>query len=417
MKFSIRLKNPINYSIFDLITMLLFINSGFYISSCPVVAPVYIFFYIAIIYYTVTILIKLKFPKLIFSSKLALIAILYIGVSQFIICGKPIAIIGSIATFSFYILGTVLFPRLGYYKSIVMSDAMLLWSSIFYGLDTFYRLSLFNFNLSYLFQGMNFYAMKTSTLLYADTNTVGINVTVLIFLAYYLYKKTLHKKYIKYIVIFSLLNLLSFSRASIFATIITVLFISIFPSISISLKKLENLPWHKISIKKIIANSFLFILAIISTCVVYYIIAYISTDPSFGTKIELFNTLDRYIHYTQMKDLLFGIGFNTGRLFEFGSERGYAHTYLLTYICETGLCGYILVTSFLISVLYETKKNIIILLPFFIIGISLISHAQLHLFYTVLALIWFFEHYNHLYVPNVVQNKMKGLEYDSYKNI
>ena len=105
------------------------------------------------------------------------------------------------------------------------------------------------------------------------------------------------------------------------------------------------------------------------------------------SKIDLFNVIGTFFQKAELKDILIGIGFNNGRIKEF-SEIGYAHAYLTTYICETGVIGYLLVTTFLISIGIETKKIIMLIFAFFIMGISYVGHAQLHLFYTTLILMW-----------------------------
>lgn len=385
-----------NCSLLYILTFLLFLNSGFYFNSFPAVSPVYIIFYITLFYLIFREIKTNESFKLPIQSALGLIAVIYILLSQLFVCGRFIAILGSIVTFSFYILGTILLPKMNYQKVLFLCKSILIYYIIIYGADTIYRLALFKFNLAYLFTGLNFYEMKVATLLYADTNTIGINTTILALLAYYIFKITKQKSYIKYVIIYSILNILSFSRASIFAEILTLILLFLYEMCRKIIKKSQNHKYWQISLNKLLIGCTLVTASIIGLFILLKIIIYINTDPSFYTKIELFNTLKRFLKEAPLKDLLFGIGYNNGRLFEYGSERGYAHTYLLTYLCETGICGYIAVTSYLGTILFKTPKTIIILFPFFIIGISLIAHTQLHLFYTVLALMWYFERYPYI---------------------
>lgn len=411
MNLCIKLPKLNSINIHYLIALLLFTNSGFYFFDFPIIAPVYIFFYIGVLFYIVDTVITMRIAKIPLSSILALCFCIYILISQIFVGGKPIAILGSIATFLFYVLGTLILPRFKTENVLKIGNLMLILSLLIYGIDTIYRLALFKFNLFYLLTGLNFYQMKIATLLYADTNTIGINTVVLTFFAYYLYLITSKRYYWFFILLFSILNFLSFSRASIIAEILTVIFLAVISSLKILFRHSNIKSIYQLSLKKILNFLFLLILAIIGIFVTLKIIIYISIDPSFGTKIELFNTMKNFLHNASNKDLLLGIGYNNGRLFEFGSERGYAHTYLLTYLCETGFCGYILVTIFLLTAFLETPKNILILFPFVIVGISLIAHTQLHLFYTVLALIWYFEHFSKQikYTTNINKNYKEGV--------
>lgn len=376
-----------------IISFLLFVNSGFYFNNFPVIAPVYLCFYIAILYLMAIIALKHSI-KLPYQSLIGLIAVLYIFISQFFVEGKIIAIFGSTATFLFYIIGTIFLPQLSYKKNLFIANAILKYHIVIYGLDTLYRLAFVNFNIANMFYGLNFYTMKTTTLLYADTNTIGINTSILALFGLYLFNLTKNRSYIKYIIIYSVFNILSFSRASIFAEVLTLLLLLIMLSIKeLWLKRKVKLPSFCISLKTMIVYIFLFAVTIASLFILIKIISYINYDPSFHTKIGAFNTFKTFILTAPLNDFLFGIGFNNGRLVEYGSTiaKAYAHTYLLTYFAETGLCGFLLVSSFLLSILYKTHANLILLIPYSIFGISLIAHTQLHLFYALLAFIWYFE--------------------------
>lgn len=378
-----------NLNIF-LICLFLFVNSGFYIKYLPAISPVYIFLFITL-FITMLYIIKKQRIALAKSALMGLITIFYILSTQFILQGRPEAILGSVATMSFYILGTMYLPKLSSKQVFFIAEALLLFSLIIYGADTLYRLSLFNFDILKLLNGTSFYAMKVRCWLYGDTNPLAIATASLFFLALYLYMRTKQIKYLFFIIIYALGTFLTFSRSVIIAICVTL---AIFFLLSIFKHLLKTKNYtnyiYKIKIKTLFYYIILIISFILSMLMGYKIINYLMTDGSFLSKLDLLNVIVNFFKNANIQDILLGIGFNNGRIKEF-SHIGYAHAYLTTYICETGIIGYCLVTSFLLSIALETKKTIMLIFAFFIMGISYIGHAQLHLFYTVLALIYYFE--------------------------
>ena len=375
--------------IYFIIIFFMFINSGFYIQFFPAFSPVYIFFYLGLLFTFIYIALKqkIRLPK---SSLLGCLVIFYVLTSQFILGGRPEAILGSVATMLFYVIGTILLPCFSIKKYFFITDSLLCFMSFIYGADTIYRLSLFGFNVLGLMK--SFYQMKVECFLYGDTNPLAVSSATLLFFAFYLYQMTKLKKYFYYVIIFSIITFLTFSRSAIIATIIVLFAFYIFKI----LKYLQTTLKETINISKIpIKITFVYFTFILFIIFGLYIgkniIIYLMSDGSFMTKLDLFSDTIHFFTKAPINDLLLGIGFNNGRILEY-STRGYAHAYLTTYILETGIIGYILVTSFLIYILNETKMTWTVIVAFFIMGISYIGHSQLHLFYAVLALIWNLEH-------------------------
>lgn len=375
-----------------IVSLLLFLNSGFYIKYLPALSPVYILLYINLLFLCFYIFFK-KNISLTYSSILGLIFVIYILSTQFILTGRPEAILGSAATIMFYILGTIYLPKLTLKQVYFIADLMLIFYIILYGADTLYRLAIFGFNIAKLFIGTSFYSMKVNCWLYGDTNPLAIAAASMFFLAFYLYLKTKKFKYMIYLLLYSLITFFTFSRSVIIAIIVTLSIYFILHIIKVLRKRSNYKTLTQIKLKTFIYFIVLFIMLIIAIFGGIKIITYLMTDNSFMTKIGLMKDIGNFIQKAPLNELILGIGYNNGRITEY-SSRGYAHAYLTTYIIETGFIGYILVTSFLISVIAETKKNIILIFAFFIMGISYIGHAQLHLFYTVLILIWYFEKYD-----------------------
>ena len=387
-KIKIKIQNPQSFSFLFCVTFLLYANSGFYFSSFPILSPVYIFFYF-ILLIIVFLFLKKTTQKITLQSVIGLILVFYILISQTLVQGKPIALLGSAATFLFYIFGTLLLPKFSFSKVLIIANGMLLISLILGLIDTIYRLNLVNFNIYNLL--LNFYEIKKQCLFYADTNSLAINTTILTFFSIYLYNLLKYKKYIFFAGAFFIITLLSCSRSAMFATLITFFILYGFKIIIYLIKSKNSIfDIAKLPTKKMLYYTILILTSIIFILVLYKILLFLATDGSFSTKLNLLEALINFIQNAPLINLLLGTGYNNGGISLY-SDLDYAHSYLATYVIETGFFGYLLVTSFLLSILYKTKKTIYLLIPFFIMGISHISHTQLHLFYTALVLIWFFE--------------------------
>ena len=382
-----------NFSLDYIIPFLMFSFCGCYISRIAPISPVFLFFYLGIIYFFFNYICKLKRIKITKSVLFACGVILYIVMSQLLIGNDLIKVFGAIVPTMFYIMSIILLPKLPEKQTKKISDFMLFISTIWFSADTIYRLMNFKFNILYMLSGFNFYASKKMTLLYADTNTVGINAVVLVFFSFYLYRIYRNKLYLFYTILFTLINILSLSRSSIFAEILTFFLIFLYKNIKIVVRN-KSIYLESVPLKKIFASIIIFISIIVAIYYGIYFVIYLLSDGSFGTKINLFETLKTFLFNAPIESIFWGLGFNTGHLYKYGSVVGYAHTYLLTYIAETGIVGYIFVTGFLISILLETKSTIIQFIPFFIYGLSLVCHAQLHIFYTVLGIMWYYHRLN-----------------------
>ena len=368
---------------------LIFINSGFYFSKVPYIAPIYLAIYIALPLLFVILIVKNSF-KMSISAILGFVFIIYIIFSQIIVEGKPIAILGSVMTVLCYILGVIWLRYVTYDNVLKITNVFLAYSAILYIIDTVHRLILANFNFVSLF--VNFYFIKKQCLYYSDTNPLAINTTILTFFALYLYNKFKCKKYLFYIFLFPIITLLTMSRSAIIATILSLVIYFIISDLDYLKRRICSFNYN-ISIKSLASVIFLVFTGIIGIYILLNIINFLLVDASFSTKIELINTVRNFLLNSSPIQLLFGVGFNNGGISDFG-ELGYAHSYLATYVVETGLIGYTLMTTFLLSIYFEARKTVYIFVPYILLGISHISHAQLHLFYVVSALICYLEKQN-----------------------
>lgn len=395
---------PKNHSFSNLLIyyaiFLIFVNSGFYFAKIPYIAPIYLAIYVALPVLFIIFTIKNQF-KVPFSAILGFIFIIYIILSQIIVEGKPIATIGSVVTILCYILGVITLRFINPNNVLKIINTVLAFSAMLYIIDTIHRLILANFNFTSLF--INFYYIKKQCLYYSDTNPLAINTTILTFFSLYLYQMLKQKKYLFYIFLFTIITFMTMSRSAIISTILSLVIYFIISDLNYLRKNIYKFNYN-ISIKSLVSIIFLMSISITGIYILINIINYLTVDASFSTKIELIDTVHNFLLNSSPIQLLLGVGFNNGGISDFG-ELEYAHSYLATYVVETGLIGYTLMTIFLISIFIERKRTAYIFVPYMFMGISHISHAQLHLFYVILALIWHCEKFAYykqrpLNIPN-----------------
>ena len=386
-----------NNAITFVITLLLYMNCGFFItfskngSILSAVSPQYIFFYIALIYTIFYCIVKKKLTICI-QSILGLITVTYIIMSQFLLVnGRVIAIFGDVVSILFFVIGSILLQKLNFKQIKFIADTTILYSLIIFLFDTIYKLINCSHNLIYMFFN---YRVKDS-ILYPDTNTLGIQITILLSLSFVLYKITHQKWYIIVMLIFSFLAFCTFSRAAVIAILLIFIYEIIKRSIVIIFNKVHTYKRYIISIKKIISYFVLLSSILIVTFSTVKLLTYLANDWSFFSKIEIFKDTIHFILNAPCYDVLFGIGFNNGRINEYSDTMGYAHTYLATYIMETGLIVFILYTVFLLSIFLKNKLTIYVLIPFLIFAFSYFGHTHLQVFYSVLILEAFLERLIH----------------------
>lgn len=389
-----------------IVTLLFYMNCGFFIafsqagSVLSAICPQYLFFYLAAIY-TLFLLIKDRAVKINISMSIGIIAVAYIFITQFIICqGRSIAILGSIVSISFYLLGGILLPKLEYNQVKFIANCSIIYSLILFSIDTLYKLIHCGFNIIYMF----FYYRIKSSLLYPDTNATGVQITFLTVLTYYLYKQEKTFWYIPVLIAYIFLAFCTFSRAAMIALILMFGFDIFISSIKVIFEKVkQKISYYVVPVKKIISYIVLGGAIFGTVFITLFITVYLLADPSFATKLALFNDVFNFLSRANGQDLLFGIGFNNGRIGEF-SNIEYAHAYLTTYICESGIFGFTIITSFLISIFFRCKTTIYVFIPFLIFAFAYLGHTHLHVCYSVLALIEYLE----MYKPQQKLKQLKG---------
>lgn len=373
----------IKFNFSYIVAFLFIVNSGFHLKDVPTYFTMYLTFYIAIIYLFIISLKKIYLEKSL-SVYICIIFVFYLLVSQLLLEGDIIVTLASIITFLFYLIARLLLKKCSIKDAMIISDCTIIYNLILFFIDVIYRFSLAGLNIL-----ANFYVAKVNSLLHADSNATAINTTILTFYSYYLFSNFKSKKYLIYTYLCVCFTILTLSRSAIIATIFSFIMIYLHRMIMrFFSQKSNNTNPYKMTVENLTLIIFSIVFLIFVIWSISFITIFLLKDNSFITKINILGYISDFLQNMELNNILFGIGYdNTIKVFHI-----YAHTYLATYIIETGLIGYVLITSFLCSNLLEYKKTIYLILPFFFLGFSYIGHTVLNLFYVLLACICFFEH-------------------------
>lgn len=371
-------------SLLFIISLILFFTCGLHFYFVSTAFTIYPFFIMSIFVILFHIFYKQKI-NINIPSILGLITVFYFIYTQSKIGTEFEYLFTKVCTMTFFILGMYLLPKLNNQQVLKINNVFLLVNLVLYSIDLLYRLILIKFNLFSIFS--NFYSFKMNSLLYFDTNMTGFITLMLQFFCFYLYEKFKIKNYFIYFVIFTILTMLSFSRSAIFSMLVTLAIIYIFKNLKIFFnyfnKNLFNI--NKIPIKFLLSTIIIFSSLIVFLFLLFFIFQFLSKDASSLTKLKLYYDTFEFIRTAPLQELLYGVGFNNGRIYTII----HTHTYLTTYIIESGIIGFTLMTSFLLSILLYCRKTYYILIPFFLCGLSFVSLSAVY--YSILAFICYFE--------------------------
>jgi hypothetical protein len=300
---------------------------------------------------------------------LPLIYIVYLAITQYITGGQLNTTINVIMSVSYFIFSLMLLINLAYDKILNISKSLIMVSLPLLIYEAYYRITHPIFFTANGFdyredENLFFYPYKFNSIMFADSNFVGVMLVVLFFFAYYLEKYHNQNFKLEKSIIF-LLIIATISRAAIIAT---VLFYFIF------------MFWdYKYKIIKYIFTS-------LSVIGFFFMLIYLANDESFQTKFKIIDLTIQFIETSSIQQLLLGVGYgNTKDIFGIG-----AHNFIVTHIVESGLIGFVMLLSIWLSIYFQTKKNLIIMLPFLLTGMSLAGHAIPYL-YVMFAIVIQFE--------------------------
>jgi hypothetical protein len=360
-----------------LISLIFVVTSGYYITKLPL-SPIYFFAIISFYLYGIFLFMNRKIvlkPILI----IPFIYIIYLSLTQYMVNASLSTSINVVMSLSYFIISYMLLYSLSSQKLENISVLFIRFSLPLVVFEAYYRLSNPKFILESGFdyrdkEDILFYAYKLNSIMYQDSNFVGIFLVALFFFAFYLWKEHLIKLKIEMILLFFLI-ILTISRAAIVSTIFFLLFFYL---------------WYKSSK---FTKLMVFIISIILLVIAFILLG---SDSSFQSKFHILNLFLDFIKTSNIIDFLFGIGFgNTVSYLGIG-----AHNFIVAHFVESGLIGFLLLVTFYTSIIFISKNKIlIVLLPFLLTGMSLAGHAIPYL-YTIFVLIILLEKHKGKYIES-----------------
>ncbi len=385
-----KLKIKYGFSLFYFIVFMFMVFSNFYIYKAKPFSPMYVFYFIGLFLCFFTLLKnKIKINKLqIFS----LICILYIIITSFFQVNNVLTSITVVTALSYFFIGTYLLKFLNLKKVIYISNSILFFSGIYISLETLYRLTHPILARSDSLQDPSmiqesFYMFKLNSFVCTDSNFIGIMSLILTFFSYYLYKKVNKQHlYRNFMLFFSILTFLSLSRASIAGLVISII---IFFSIDFVLKHMRLL-----IAKKQLTYKFLIFLICTMIVIPFIFLLLFSVfdkfilDSSFRTKIIILTKTINAYKVLSPTQILIGAGNSLDIAKKYLGM--YPHNILSLYLLWQGVIGTFLIYGFWGYIIRKIPSSIFIFLPIFINGISL-TYIGLHLFYVVIAIMFYME--------------------------
>lgn len=342
--------------------------SGYYITKLPF-SPIYFFigfgFYLASILIFITNRVKLNNINL-----LAFIVIIYFLFSQFIFCMPTInTLLNFIFSILVFIVVYSLLSTISLNNIINLSKYLIYFSLPLLIIESIYRIinppvEKIDLLVNAGREDIMFYIYKFNSIMYQDSNFVGLFILSLFFFLLYLKQYTCKKYYLSFFIL-TILLFATISRASIFS-IVVFSFLYVFRQIIYENRKL------------------IFFVSLILAFILFPILfEYRMIDDSFSTKFEIIDKTIEYLSKASLTNLLFGVGFgNAVEVLDMG-----AHNFFVIYLVESGFIGLILIVILWTYILLKTKyKAGIVMFPFLLNGLSLATGAIPYL-YVMFALI------------------------------
>lgn len=361
------------------ISFLMLIASGLYLSGITPLSPIYFIFGIAIIFNCFKLLLHFEIHMNGLAFFNLFICVVSIFVQLIVIPNTRVPnTIGLALPYLFYFICFQSLNTLTKKEIMNLCAYMLSAHVILFSIDAIIRLTNPTLYASNAYSGHTresglAYMFKYNSIMYPDSNFVGVQVCLTYFFTLYLIKENLlvsWAKNLRYVLF--VLVILSTSRSAI---ITMVLYTLIFNKISFP---------FQITKKQILWLVGIAIFLIISSI---FILSLIKNDESFNSKFMILYLAVDFLKSIPISSIFFGIGM--GNTFSFIGIG--AHNLLVTLTLETGLFG---LTLFILSMYFSIKKTngkaLYVLFPLFTMGFSFVSLALPFLF-TFLAIIYVVE--------------------------
>lgn len=342
-------------------TAMLAIFSGTYITKLPV-SPVYFFSALGVVFFLISLSsLRVKAPaNAWYEFLLVSLAMATIGLMQIDLGGNFSNIanlaLGPLILVSLLVIGS----KLSKSSLLIISNWHIGTSIALIAIECAYRIA--NPDYDYLanafairgnIDDIAFYAYKFNSIMYIDSNFVGLQLAIL-----FAFICVINEKYQKvslwvYMCVI-VLTALTLSRASLVTLV--VLYVT--------------LKFHRASI---LCRVTIMLISIITFGVTLYIVA---EDASFLSKFEILFLFKNYLDYATINELLFGVGAGqASNMLGIG-----AHNILVTYWVEIGLIGSILFFFYWSWMVYKAPAVLFLLTAWVVNGFSLTTLAIPYLY-------------------------------------
>lgn len=358
-----------NKKLNDSLLWIFVVFSGFYINLLYI-KPVYIAISLGVIGY---IFLEMKTFKNIIWDKLSIFTIIwtiYMCISFVFIRGYIGTTLNSIMSVFTYFIGVQYLKNRDENRILKISRDFINISIVLLIIEAAIRISHPRVD------DLSFYRYKFNSIMYEDSNYVGIFIICLFFYSIYL-SKYKDEKYIWQKIVLFLLCIVTVSRAAIIATLGMIITLKVFDILYNIAKRLTK----KQKITIIIITS----LIIIILCLLG--VDFLLRDGSFRSKFYIAELAIKHLKNSSVNQILFGVGF--GKTYNYIGIG--AHNIVIAYALESGIIGLIFFIMFTIMIAIKTNgKSLIITIPFFIAGMSLAGFT-LPFLYIIYAMIYTLE--------------------------
>lgn len=336
---------------------LLIVFSGFYLIDAPI-SPVYITFIISL--FGIFQGRYIPKPKEVFQKSLivTLIAIMFIQlISSMGFSHSAINVVFSL------LYGLVTFwacSRTDKDEILNCCDKLIVFSIVFLIIEATWRFLHPVYSQALIEGGIGYYQYKSSSIIFEDSNFVGLYSMTVFFLAVFLEKYT-GKNYRKSRVLLFLITLGTFSKGAI-ATI--VLYSIIFSN---KLKK-----WQKI-----------FLLGTGGLFAIYKFYQQIMLDGSLWERKYVITKSLEYFGNSDIIHKLFGYGFGTVANLPFKG----GHNIFAVLLIETGVIGTLFIVGSLLVIGKKYRDTFMLIFPFLIATNATYAHANSYLYCLIAVLV------------------------------
>ncbi len=228
-------------------------------------------------------------------------------------------------------------------------------------LDLIYRLNIISFDLGCL--ATNFYNFKTDSIIFSDTNGVGMYCTIVACINYILRAFVSKSKYLLLQTIIFLFTLFTLSRSAIVS--VTVLYVMAF-------SRLVFIDYLNRKSRRVFICLAMVALILSSYFVFEMILESISLDDSGATKIMIFHSLFSEIGYNLISDL-FGYGYSLGGYVYSYENNAYGHAAIPLLVGQIGILGFLIYAILTITPIIYNRDYKVVFFAIFILSLSYIE--------------------------------------------